>query len=456
MTTSIPVPTIEIFPWNENFLVGIDTIDQQHRVIINLLNELAAHAAYQKNQLSIKEVIKRLVDYMEFHFRSEENVWEDHFEGDPWLSRHRKSHNEFLYEIKHNLTFSNGFADDVTLDRLVVFLTHWITHHILESDRQMAKVVKLLPTGISLEMAKEIASQEMGGLTQVLVDTIMSMYDKLVTSTVILSREIHVRSQIERELNKEKELAEKAHAMKSAFLANLSHEIRSPLAAIASATLLLKHHNKPLVDNSNALHTVNVACTYLIDLANNILDLSKIEAGKFDLNEIEFDIESVIKDTISIAKPLLHGKQIKILFSNRIKKPYLIGDPLRVQQALLNYLSNAIKHTNSGYIKVKAKYEEDTEMLTIEVMDTGVGISAESISKLFNPYVQLNKCDYSTVRCSGLGLTITKEIISLMGGEVGAHSEPNKGSTFWFRARLKPSKLPLLTSYNKKTLTKAT
>ncbi|WAR46366.1 PAS domain S-box protein [Methylomonas rapida] len=272
-----------------------------------------------------------------------------------------------------------------------------------------------------------------------------------ITEKKRLARELdehrhHLEELVEqrtRELQLAKAAAEAANIAKSTFLANMSHEIRTPLNAIVGFAHLLQR--SPLdADQRDKLRKLTDGAHHLLAVINDILDLSKIEAGKLAIESIDFEMEQVLENACALIATKAQSKGIELVIDI---EPALVGvfrgDPTHLGQALLNYASNAVKFTEHGAIIVRARLleESDDELLVrFEVQDSGIGIDPEKLGKLFQYFEQ---ADASTTRKyggTGLGLAITKRQAELMGGEVGVDSVLGQGSTFWFTARLGKSK----------------
>jgi CheY-like chemotaxis protein len=234
--------------------------------------------------------------------------------------------------------------------------------------------------------------------------------------------------------------ADAANQAKSSFLSNMSHEIRTPMnSVIGMAYLALKTELTPRQENY--LQKIQASGQHLLGLIEEILDFSKIEAGKLELEEIDFEIAKVFDSVRSQTAELAQAKGLALLFDvapNLSRK--LRGDPLRIAQILLNFVSNAIKFTEHGGLSVRARAQRrefGRSVIRFEVQDTGVGLSVAQSAQLFHPFHQ---ADSSTTRRhggTGLGLAICKQLASLMDGEVGVQSQPGLGSIFWFTARLR-------------------
>ena len=253
---------------------------------------------------------------------------------------------------------------------------------------------------------------------------------------VLAHEDITPQKRAEEELNRAKEGAELANLAKSAFLANTSHEIRTPMTAILGYAEMLLDVKQTDTERRNCVRTIRRNGEHLLAIINDILDISKIEAQKLTVEKIDCDLPQLVADAVGLTRPWAQKKGLtfEVQFEKHIPQR-IQTDPLRAKQVLFNLLSNAIKFTETGWIKVGVFREISYfgHSIRFEVSDTGIGMDAEQVSRLFQPFTQ---ADVSTTRRfggTGLGLTISKRLARLLGGDITVKSEPGVGSTFTFR-----------------------
>jgi two-component system sensor histidine kinase/response regulator len=280
--------------------------------------------------------------------------------------------------------------------------------------------------------------------------------DGTITHYVSVQEDITEKKQLAKELNDHRhhleelvehrtvqladaqQRAETANQAKSAFLAVMSHEIRTPMNAILGLTHLMQRA-EIAPEQAARLSKIDASAAHLLSIINNILDLSKIEAGKLMLEHSNFHVGTVFDHVQSLLTTQLKSKGLTMEVELKDVPHWLKGDPTRLRQALLNYAGNAVKFTEQGTISLSAKTLEeqgDEVLVKFEVRDSGIGIAPRKVSGLFEPFEQADSTTTRKHGGTGLGLAITRHLAELMGGEVGVESEQDRGSTFWFTARL--------------------
>ncbi len=263
--------------------------------------------------------------------------------------------------------------------------------------------------------------------------------DDLAKGVVVIIQDITDERRILAEMEQARALAEQAAKAKANFLANMSHEIRTPMNAVIGMThLALKTDLTPR--QREYLKKIQSSSQHLLGILNDILDFSKIEAGKMTTEEVNFELERLLDNVVTQIAERAAQKGLELIVEIDEAVPrFLVGDPLRLGQILINYANNAVKFTERGELAIRVSIlsqRDDALQLHFAVRDTGIGIADEQRALLFKSFSQ---ADASTTRKyggTGLGLAISKQLATMMGGEVGVDSTPGVGSTFWFTARL--------------------
>jgi len=289
-------------------------------------------------------------------------------------------------------------------------------------------------------LTSESYHPSLGGKELYLQATAGLIYDAAggVAGAIESLRDITERKHMEDELIDAKHIADEANKAKSDFLANMSHEIRTPMNAVIGMThLALK--TKLTAKQQDYLNKIQSSANSLLGIINDILDFSKIEAGKLDMESVDFNLDDVLDNLGNLVSVKAQEKEdLEVLFATAQNVPrFLVGDPLRLGQILINLSNNAVKFTDSGEIVVSTeRVEKNKDRITLKfsVSDTGIGLTKEQAGKLFQSFTQ---ADTSTTRKyggTGLGLAISKKLVNMMGGEIWVESKSGQGSTFSFTA----------------------
>jgi PAS domain S-box-containing protein len=302
--------------------------------------------------------------------------------------------------------------------------------------------------GISLALSKrkvtdyELTARDRNGKETVVSYNATTLYDRdrRLQGVFAAVREITERKQYERSLREATHRAEHANSAKSEFLANMSHEIRTPLNAVIGLGYLLEHTTLN-VDQRQLLSKIQFGGRALLGVINNVLDLSKIEAGEMSLEDEPFDLPELVRDLGQMLAPQAVAKGIELIVQCAAAVPRIVrGDASRLRQILTNLLGNSMKFTETGHVELKVfctEQSSDRIRLRCMVQDTGIGIEPAALERLFTPFTQ---ADASTTRRfggTGLGLSIARRFVELMGGEIGVSSIVTAGSTFWIEIPLR-------------------
>jgi hypothetical protein len=370
-----------------------------------------------------------------------------------------ESANETLILFKRFAEESAQAVGMATMDRKPFFINRRLSHMAgLDEEgvaSQLSDLLDVYPEWAQRKIRAEVipAVMEQGFWTgelalenretQVLTPTLESFFlikdqDGKPLCMMDIMTDISEQKEIESSLTRSKEAAEAASVAKSVFLAQMSHELRTPLQTIISAEQLLRREELT-AEQTKLVDIQHIASEHLLNVINDLLDLSRIEADKLVLSEAPIRVGKILDDVVKLIDGPARDKGIHLRTELGSMPEVLVGDAGRMRQILLNYAGNAVKFTERGEVCVHAWMESqdsDSVMLRFEVSDTGIGIEPEHIDRLFNAFEQVENSLTRSYGGTGLGLAINKRLAQLMGGDAGVRSTPGKGSTFWFTARL--------------------
>jgi signal transduction histidine kinase/DNA-binding NarL/FixJ family response regulator len=336
---------------------------------------------------------------------------------------------------------------------------HKIRLKVIASQRVQAETVQMLLAG-QFERGREMLSQEVIPRQQQIMDTLSEMFEyhnkqvaqefasadynqrktysiiailtvlALLISSGIIVYVVRTTARIQNDLRRADE-ARIANQMKSEFLANMSHEIRTPLTSIigyAEAAIKPGQNRQERMEGINAIHRNGL---HLMSLINEILDLSKIEAGKLEMELMPVSVFEILQDVGNVAQCRVHDKGMHCGLNYKYPLPGTITtDPLRLKQILLNLVNNAIKFTDKGHVYVNVWCDREQEKIYFSVEDTGIGITAEQISRIFESFTQADRSITRKYGGTGLGLCLSRRLARILGGDISVDSTPGKGSTF--------------------------
>ena len=345
-------------------------------------------------------------------------------------------------DIQGNITLISPSVYEICGFKPTELMERNISHFYHNPKKQERLIKQLLKTGTVRNY--EIDIQKKDGTYLNCITHLRLIYGRDLQPIAVagVARDITDLKKSSEELRMAKELAEKSLKVKEVFLANMSHEIRTPMNGVIGMIDLLAESELDATQKEY-VQTIKKSSETLLEILNDILDLSKLEAGKMELRLSPISLQHTVEKLYSLFRQQATNKGVELMYEIDPSTPiYLYADETRLLQILSNLTSNSIKFTDRGFVKVKVKpifSSEGEHVIKVEVEDTGIGISQENISKLFATFQQLDNGSTKTYKGTGLGLTISKQLAELMDGEVGVYSTEGEGSTFWFTFSAKES-----------------
>jgi signal transduction histidine kinase/ActR/RegA family two-component response regulator len=371
-----------------------------------------------------------------------------------------RTHASFYEPNSHNISVITGITG--AHDGIAVFLFDEnrkisgelaiLSKGIFENKKLYSSILKVVSARASAELQRYKAESELKAYRDSLEDLVDTRTSELKMNNEKLGEEIEKRKTIEKNLRVAKSQAEEATRAKSLFLANMSHEIRTPMNGIIGVATLLNRMNLPTKE-AKYVDMIQDSGNALLHIINDILDISKLESGKTELEKKAFNLKDILVNICEVYFQRARAKKIDLFleYSNMIPK-VIVSDQVRIRQLLENLLSNALKFTELGHVIVRIEFEKKGSLLVLSVEDTGIGLQENETVAVFERFAQADSSTTRRYGGTGLGLSICKRIVKLLGGEITCESIYGKGSLFTFRVPVETLKNKTDSSLNNNTV----
>ena len=451
------VDFFEIFPWNSNFETNIPKIDEQHKQLVHLLNRLAAHLAHRADSIELGKVFDELAAYADYHFKTEEEIWQPYFAHDAWFVSHQHTHQSF---ITHVMDLKAGESEkplDEVVEDILKFLTHWLAYHILDSDKRMAKTLQAMDSGFMLEEAKKQADQAMSGSMRLLIDTVLAMYDSLSSRTLDLMRERVERQKAEQALQEAHDALEQrveertAELVKSqaqfyqaqkmeamgTLVGGIAHDFNNMLAGITSNIYLIKKQVRELPPVMKRLTDVETLSFRAANMIQQLLTFAR----KGDVSMNPLPLTALMKETTKFLRVSM-PENIQFFEDISAEPLQIMGNATQIHQLLMNLVNNArdaVEGVDSPSVRISLQpFAVDETAVAfnpelkpghyahLSVKDNGSGIPDVLQTHLFEPFFTTKEEGKGT----GLGLSMVFGVVQAHEGVVSLESEEGRGSTF--------------------------
>lgn len=442
---------MSLITWNDYFVTGIDEIDSQHRRLIDLIGRSARVLVlpYASAHTTADKLLDALTDYVIYHFDTEARLMSEHGVDPRHSEHHLREHADFVARVGE-MRRRYEKEGNISGGELLTFLANWLVFHILADDQVLGRQLRAIRAGRGPDEAFESAEgSEADPAQQAQTRALIDLYQLINVQYANLQAanqelEMH-RGRLEElvarrttQLAEARDLAEAASRAKSAFLANISHEFRTPLNAIVGMDwVLLQQIGDP--GQRDKLQLIARASERLLGMLDEVLDMVKLEAEQLTLEPVDFDPRTLIERQAAhlAAKAEARGIATALAISGAL--PGMVhADAARIEQIIDHVLDNAVKFTARGRITLRAEMRRlaagndagATPLLCIDVEDSGCGIAADQLPKLFRPFAQANGGTARAHGGTGLSLALCKRLALLQGGDIEVDSTPGRGSRF--------------------------
>jgi hemerythrin-like metal-binding protein len=448
---------MSLMTWNDNLLTGIAIVDQQHRGLVDLVNEaapiLALSNALESDQL--QPLLNRLFDYAAAHFKTEEDLMAASGIDARVLAHHRRTHAHFVEQVSA-MAARFTQAGGISGEQLLSFLAGWLVFHILGEDQTMARQLKAIKQGSTSDQAYvDAEGARITPSPRALTHALVHLYTQLHRQNHELDQHrnalqelVHERTAaLEKttdELRQSRDAAVAGSLAKSRFLGIMSHELRTPMNAILGfSQLMLTDPPTPRLEG--LARKIVTASEHLLELINGVIDYASLEAGQGNIEQTPFELKSLLAEACHKPFEAARNKGIAIRQTIDPALPaWLKGDARHIATVLRHFAGNAAKFTQRGSIELRIELRVERRQSTpsgglrvrFSITDSGIGIAPEKQPLLFEAFSQLDNKPTRSYEGIGLGLALVRQLARLMSAETGMQSQPGQGSCFWLELDL--------------------